>query len=113
VEVHAGFYFPSPANLGGHGLAPWRFTLVSSCGEVRRPAPNAVTHRERRFWQPSRHPVQLETEAFWRAKLDYLHDDPCRKGLVRQAEHWRFSSAACWLLGDTGAGDVPLSGIVW
>ena len=25
--------------------------------------------RERRFWQPSRHPVQLETEAFWRAKL--------------------------------------------
>src|SRR5262249_23576836 len=38
--------------------------------------------RERRFWQPTRHPVQIETEGFWQAKLDYLHANPCRKGLV-------------------------------
>ncbi|HLN28159.1 MAG TPA: hypothetical protein VK395_10485 [Gemmataceae bacterium] len=69
--------------------------------------------RERRFWQPSRHPVQLETERFWQAKLDYLHDNPCRKGLVRQPEHWRFSSATYWLMGDERANEVPLSGIIW
>jgi putative transposase len=62
-------------------------------------ARQAGTDRERRFWQPSRHPVQLESEEFWQTKLDYLHNNPCRKGLVRQAEHWRFSSAAYWLAG--------------
>jgi REP element-mobilizing transposase RayT len=42
---------------------------------------------ERRLWQPTRHPVQIETESFWQAKIDYLHHNPVRKGLVRAAEH--------------------------
>jgi putative transposase len=76
-------------------------------------AQRAGADRERRFWQPSRHPVQLESEAFWKAKLDYLHDNPCRKGLVRQAEHWRYSSATYWLSGDERASEVPLSAVDW
>jgi REP element-mobilizing transposase RayT len=67
--------------------------------------------RERRFWQPTRHPVQIETESFWRAKLDYLHANPCRKGLVNQPEEWRFSSARYWLEG--GVSDVVLSAVEW
>ena len=74
-------------------------------------AGQAGADRERRFWQPSRHPVQLETEEFWRTKLDYLHHNPCRKGLVRQAEHWRFSSAAYWLSREDS--EVPLSVVDW
>ena len=31
-----------------------------------------------------------ETEPFWRAKFDYLHANPVRKGLVQLPEHWRF-----------------------
>ena len=45
--------------------------------------------RERRFWQPGKHPEQIETETFWQPKFDYLHGNPCRKGLVRRAEWWR------------------------
>jgi len=73
----------------------------------------AGTDRERRLWQPSRHPVQIETEAFWQGKLDYLHGNPVRKGLVRQAEHWRFSSAKYWLDGDEASSDVILSRVDW
>ena len=40
----------------------------------------AIADRERRFWQPSRHPEAIQAEGFWRQKLDYLHDNPCRKG---------------------------------
>jgi hypothetical protein len=69
--------------------------------------------RERRFWQPTRHPVQIETEPFWQAKLDYLHANPCRKGLVTQPEHWRFSSAHYWRHGDGTANDVVLSPVFW
>jgi putative transposase len=68
--------------------------------------------RERRFWQPTRHPVQIETEAFWQAKLDYLHANPCRKGLVTQPEHWRFSSARSWLRGDQTGSEVELCDVV-
>jgi len=69
--------------------------------------------RERRFWQPTRHPEQLETEAFWRAKFDYLHENPCRKGLVRRVDHWRFSSAAFWRSDGNECAEVVLSGIAW
>jgi REP element-mobilizing transposase RayT len=73
----------------------------------------AGSDRERRLWQPTRHPVQIETELFWQAKIDYLHQNPVRKGLVREAEHWRFSSASYWASGGKAENDVPLSAIAW
>jgi REP element-mobilizing transposase RayT len=69
--------------------------------------------RQRRFWQPSRHPEQIETESFWRRKLDYLHENPCRKGLVARADYWRFSSASYWLCEPRVANDVSLSALEW
>jgi len=49
----------------------------------------------------------------WQAKLDYLHANSCRKGLVRQPEHWRFSSAGYWLNEDEMACDALLSRVYW
>jgi putative transposase len=69
--------------------------------------------RNRRFWQSTLHPEQIETEAFWTQKRDYLHDNPCRKGMVARAEHWRFSSASYWLSDGQVANDVILSAIDW
>ena len=69
--------------------------------------------RERRLWQPTRHPVQIETEPFWQAKIDYLHQNPVRKGLVREAGHWRFSSASYWASGGKIENDVLLDSIQW
>src|SRR5438067_1175679 len=69
--------------------------------------------RERRLWQPTRHRLQIETEGFRQAMIDYLHQNPVRKGLVRQAEHWRFSSASCWASGGKHENDVVLSAILW
>jgi REP element-mobilizing transposase RayT len=73
----------------------------------------ATTDRERRFWQPSRHPEAILTERFWQQKLDYLHDNPCRKGLVRSPDHWRYSSVAWYMSDGFAATDVPLSPIAW
>jgi hypothetical protein len=36
--------------------------------------------RNRRFWRPTLHPERIETESFYSQKLDYLHDNPSRKG---------------------------------
>src|SRR5262249_23040599 len=73
----------------------------------------ATADRGHRCWQPSRHPEAIQDEAFWRQKLDYLHDNPCRKGLVRAPHHWRFSSAAWYLTEGQGAADVPLTPVAW
>ena len=73
----------------------------------------ATVDRERRLWQPSRHPEAINSERFWQQKLDYLHDNPRRKGLVRSPEDWRFSSAA-WYVSDCAQPvDVPLTKIQW
>jgi putative transposase len=73
----------------------------------------ALADRERRFWQPSRHPEAVQGERFWQQKLDYLHDNPCRKGLVHRPDHWRFSSAVWHLTDGAQAVDVPLTAIAW
>jgi hypothetical protein len=83
--------------------------LPKSFSEVFRQ--HAGTDRQRRFWQPTQHPVGIYSQSFWKQKLDYLHDNPCRKGLVKYPEAWRFSSASYWLTGE--AGDVQVSDVGW
>ena len=68
----------------------------------------APEDRNRRFWQPSLHPVQIDNESFWVVKVGYLHENPCRKGLVRRQDHWRYSSAAYWMSDGQIANDVIL-----
>ena len=41
-----------------------------------------------------------------------LRQNPVRKGLVREAGHWRFSSASSWASAGKTVDDVPLSAIV-
>lgn len=72
---------------------------------------HAGKDRERRFWQPTQHPVGIVSDAFWQQKLNYLHDNPCRKGLVCRQEDWRFSSARYWIMREEN--DVQLSDVGW
>jgi hypothetical protein len=70
---------------------------------------SATADRERRFWQPSRHPESIETGRFWQQKLDYLQDNPCRKGFVRIPDHRRFSSAVWYSSDGIENVDVPIT----
>jgi REP element-mobilizing transposase RayT len=76
--------------------------------EFRR---QAGEDRRRRFWQPTQHPVGIFSEGFWKQKMDYLHQNPCRKGLVLRPEDWRFSSAWYWSAREENA--VQLSEVGW
>ena len=69
--------------------------------------------RARQFWQQSRHPEALFSRPFWQIKSDYLHDNPRRRGLVREVTAWRFSSAAYWLLDPPCESDVQLTALDW
>ena|SRR5687768_13209373 len=45
------------------------------------------------FWQHDNHAEELNTQKFWAQKLDYIHSNPVRAGLVERPEDWLYSSA--------------------
>ncbi len=67
--------------------------------------------RDRQFWQPGWHAEGIFSFPFWQQKVDYLHWNPCRKGLVRSPQDWRYSSAAYWI--DGKKVDLPVTDVVW
>ena len=44
-------------------------------------------------WEKGNHPQLIESEEVMRQKLDYIHQNPVKRGYVDLPEHWRYSSA--------------------
>lgn len=44
-------------------------------------------------WEEGNHPQWMESDAVLRQKLEYIHQNPVRRGYVDRPEHWRYSSA--------------------
>ena len=44
-------------------------------------------------WQHENHPIALWSQKVTGQKIDYLHQNPVRAGLVNKASDWRYSSA--------------------
>jgi len=53
------------------------------------------------FWQYGNHPIEIYTNKFMWSKLDYIHLNPVRSGLVAQASDYIYSSASNYV-NDTG-----------
>ena len=49
------------------------------------------------FWQYGNHPEEIYTTKFMWSKLDYIHLNPVRAGLVEKASHYIYSSAPNYL----------------
>lgn len=45
------------------------------------------------LWQAGSKPKQMENEAMLRQKLEYIHNNPLKRGYVEQPEDWLYSSA--------------------
>ena len=48
---------------------------------------------DRQFWTHENHAMECTTEPFFFSKLDYIHQNPVRAGLVEAPEHYLYSSA--------------------
>jgi putative transposase len=58
---------------------------------------------EHQLWQEGSHPQAILGDEMMLQKLDYLHNNPVKRGLVASPEHWLYSSAHEWLPGSTPA----------
>lgn len=66
--------------------------------------------RENRFkvWQRGFHPIAIESDWFYEEKLNYIHNNPVRAGLVELPEQWEYSSARNYILGDHSTIDIEV-----
>jgi len=55
-----------------------------------------VTHkrdRDLQFWQEGVHPELIQGREMMRQKIEYIHQNPVKRGYVDEACQWRYSSA--------------------
>jgi REP element-mobilizing transposase RayT len=72
--------------------------LLSSFSNARKEncAQNVSTYQ---VWQEGSHPEAIFTRKFAKQKMDYIHLNPVRAGMVKTAVKWPYSSARAYLLG--------------
>jgi len=63
-------------------------------GLFKERALNIGKEQNYKIWQNGFHPIGLESEHFFLQKLNYLHENPVRKGYVVKPEYWFYSSAS-------------------
>ncbi len=51
-------------------------------------------------WQEGSHPQLIVNREMLTQKIEYIHNNPVKRGLVDLPEHWRFSSARNYESGD-------------
>jgi hypothetical protein len=54
---------------------------------------NNNNNKDYQFWIQNYHPVELATEHMYQQRLNYLHQNPVRAGMVWEPWHYKYSSA--------------------
>lgn len=70
--------------------------LLNQLSYYRAAHKQASTHQ---VWQEGVHPQAIVSDEMMLQKLEYLQNNPVKRGLVAAPEHWRYSSAHEWLPG--------------
>ena len=60
------------------------------------------------FWQQDNHPVELHNYEILRQKLNYLHENRVRAGIVYEAWHYKYSSAIDYCTNEKGKIELEL-----
>ena len=65
-------------------------------------------HRDSEYqvWQEGYHPKQISDEKSMKQKMEYIHNNPVKRGYVSHPCHWRYSSASNYL---EGSGLIPVT----
>ncbi|WP_073584803.1 REP-associated tyrosine transposase [Vibrio quintilis] len=61
--------------------------------------------RAYQFWQEGAYPELIQGDEMMHQKVEYIHQNPVKRGYVDKATHWRYSSARNYE-GETGLIDI-------
>lgn len=74
----------------------WMLNLFSYAGK------NNNNNKDFQFWKQDYHPIELNTAQKAKDRLDYLHENPVRSGLVWEPWHYKYSSAIDYYTNEHG-----------
>jgi putative transposase len=80
-------------------------TLLEADGRLAfldffRRAAEGRPQQEFKVWSDDFHPIALKSDQWIRQKVEYIHNNPVRKGFVELPEYWKYSSVRNWLHDD-------------
>ena len=54
-----------------------------------------ANHKEKTYqvWEEGYQPKLIQNDDMMKIKIDYIHQNPVKRGYVDEAKHWRYSSA--------------------
>lgn len=97
-HVHALIWFPDE-----HQISPfmnkWKdltSRAITDLYQKEYPNYSARIGIDDPVWQRNYYDFNISSDAKLREKLDYMHKNPVRKGLVKDICDWRWSSAQGW-----------------
>jgi len=79
----------------------WMLWMMERAGKKNN------NNKEFQLWQQDNHPMELEGVAMIEQKIDYIHNNPVKAGLVWKPEDYRYSSAIDYC-GEKGLLDIIL-----
>ena len=74
----------------------WMLNIFSYTGK------NNNNNKEFQFWKQDYHPIELDTPEKMKQRLDYLHENPVRGGLVWEPWYYKYSSAIDYYTNEHG-----------
>ena len=74
----------------------WMLNIFSYAGKSNN------NNKDFQFWKQDYHPIELNTAPKLKERLDYLHENPVRSGLVWEPWHYKYSSAIDYYTNEHG-----------
>lgn len=74
----------------------WMLNLFGYAGRSN------ANNKDFQFWKQEYHPVELNTNEKTRQRVDYLHENPVKAGLVWDPWHYKYSSAIDYYTNEQG-----------
>lgn len=110
-HVHALPHFKQNDMLG-HFMQQWKrrsSIRLKQFIKERLPSFVAVIPLNEPIWQPRFYDFNVFSGSKAKEKIEYMHNNPVKNGLVKQAGDWAYGSARWYLVQrSVGVGIVPL-----
>ena len=70
--------------------------------QIKRLSLKELYENDYKLWKPRFDDLIVTSERQLKIKMEYIHNNPVKAGLVEQAEDWTYSSAVDWLTDRSG-----------
>lgn len=100
-HVHSAIWFPDDGHISQF-MQQWkRRTSMELKEHLKKDRPNYARSFDISgpIWQPKYYDFNIHSERMLVEKLEYMHNNPVKAGLVERAEQWRWSSARWYMEG--------------